>query len=139
MQITELPFNKLIGLELAGSQHNDMVTLPAGDQYLNHVGTVHASALLAVAEAGSGELLIRLFKHRSDVLPVLRNLEAKFRKPAKGRVTSRCEVPVETVAAWEAELDKRGRALMQIPVEVIDAEGVPVLSAVAEWFAAKKT
>jgi hypothetical protein len=56
LNITLLPFNKLIGLEPAGP--DCMVGLPEGPQYLNHLGTVHASALLAVAEAGSGEFLV---------------------------------------------------------------------------------
>src|SRR5688572_31507889 len=86
MEIAALPFNKLIGLEIAGPDNDEMMALPARERYLNHVGTLHASALLAVAEAGSGELLQRHCGHRNDLLPVLRKLEAKFRKPANGRV-----------------------------------------------------
>ena len=54
MDISQLPFNQLIGLELASPDSDLLISLPAGVQYTNHLGTVHGSALLAVAEAGSG-------------------------------------------------------------------------------------
>lgn len=53
--VTELPFNKLLNLEAATDEAH-LLRLPAGGQYLNHLGTVHAGALLALAEASSGEL-----------------------------------------------------------------------------------
>ena len=49
MDVTRLPFNRLIGLEAADIDSGFLVTLPEGDQYTNHLGTVHAAALLAVA------------------------------------------------------------------------------------------
>jgi acyl-coenzyme A thioesterase PaaI-like protein len=52
--VTELPFNAFLGLQLA-SDPEQLLQLPAGAKYLNHLGTVHASALLALAEASSGE------------------------------------------------------------------------------------
>lgn len=136
MDISELPFNKLIGLEIAGPENSLMVAMPAGDRYLNHLGTVHASALLAVAEAGSGEFLYRNFGHISHAVPVLRKLEARFRRPASGRVASRCVVSQEVVAEWGVELASRKRLLAAIPVEVIDSAGSVVLTATAEWFIA---
>src|SRR5712692_3405735 len=53
MDVTALPFNRLLGLEPAPSGSGFLVSLPDGPQYTNHLGTVHASALLAAAEAGS--------------------------------------------------------------------------------------
>ena len=51
MNVTQLPFNRLLGLELGADDNSSLVCLPDGPQYTNHLGTVHASALLAVAEA----------------------------------------------------------------------------------------
>ena len=51
MDVTELPFNRLIGLEPAAPDSGFLVSLPAGTQYANHLGTVHAVALLAEAGA----------------------------------------------------------------------------------------
>ncbi len=72
MDVTALPFNRLLGLEPAPSGSGFLVSLPDGPQYTNHLGTVHASALLAAAEAGSGAFLVRQFGEASGYLPVFR-------------------------------------------------------------------
>ncbi len=137
MDVTQLPFNRHIGLEAGAADSGFLVCLPDGPQYTNHLGTVHASALLAVAEASSGVFLVRQFGSGAGFVPVVRRLEAKFRKPARGRVSARCSVPAEEVERWSAELANRGRVLAPIPIEVVDAAGVVVLSAVVEWFIAR--
>jgi hypothetical protein len=70
-------------------------------------------------------------------VPVVRRLEAKFRKPASGRLCARCPVGAQEVERWSAELAARGRVLAPVTVEVVDANGVIVLSAVVEWFIRK--
>jgi len=57
MDVTQLPFNRFIGLERLADGSAFLVSIPDGPQFKNHLGTVHASALLAVAEAGSGAFL----------------------------------------------------------------------------------
>jgi acyl-coenzyme A thioesterase PaaI-like protein len=135
MDVTQLPFNRLIGLEAADGEL--LVTLPAGPQYTNHLGTVHASALLAVAEAGSGAFLVRHLGSGDGFVPVVRRLEARFRKPASGPVSARASVSPDEVARWSQELADRGRVSASVPVEVVDSAGVVVLSAVVEWFIAR--
>ena len=68
----------------------------------------------------------------------MRKLEAKFRKPASGQVSARCEVSSDELVRWSTELASRGRVLASISVEVIDGTGV-VLSAVVEWFIVRDT
>jgi acyl-coenzyme A thioesterase PaaI-like protein len=137
MDVTQLPFNRLVGLEQGADDGGFLVSLPDGPQYANHLGTVHASALLAVAEAGSGTFLVRHFGTGAGFVPVVRRLEARFRKPARGRVSARCPVQAEEVRRWLAEIAARGRVLAPVSVEVVDAAGVVVLSAVVEWFIAR--
>jgi acyl-coenzyme A thioesterase PaaI-like protein len=134
MDISQLPFNQLIGLELAGPEDGFLVSLPDKPQYSNHLGTVHGSALLAVAEAGSGEFLLRHLGPIEGFVPVVRRVEAKFRKPASGRVSSQCSIAEEVIVAWSSELASRGRLSASIPIEVVDSRGVVVMSAVVEWF-----
>ena len=134
MDIAKLPFNQLIGLELADPESGFLVSLPDKPQYANHLGTIHASALLALAEAGSGEFLIRQFGDIKGAIPVVRKLEAKFRKPAIGRVSSRCTVLQDLVAKWADELVSRGRVSASLPIEAIDSNGSVVMSAIVEWF-----
>jgi acyl-coenzyme A thioesterase PaaI-like protein len=139
MDVTQLPFNRLVGLEAAAGDDGFLVCLPNGPQYGNHLGTVHASALLAVAEAGSAAFLARQFGPGDGFVPVVRRVEAKFRKPAQGRICARCRVGAQELERWPAELAARGRVLAPIPVEVVDAEGVIVLSAVVEWFIVQRS
>jgi acyl-coenzyme A thioesterase PaaI-like protein len=138
MDVTQLPFNRLLGLEAESPQSDFLVSLPGDPQYTNHLGTVHAGALLAVAEAGSGEFLVRRLKTGFEVVPVVRRLEAKFRKPASGRVSARCGATDDDVARWNAELASRGRVLASLPMEVFDGQGEVVLTAEVEWFIARR-
>ena len=137
MDVTQLPFNRHVGLEAGADESEFLVCLPAGPQYTNHLGTVHASALLAVAEAGSGAFLVRQYDSGAGFVPVVRRLEARFRKPAHGRVSARCPVPAEEVGRWAAELAARGRVSAPVAVEVVDTGGAVVLTAVVEWFIAR--
>jgi acyl-coenzyme A thioesterase PaaI-like protein len=138
MDVTQLPFNRLVGLESAPAGSGFLVSLPEGPQYANHLGTVHASALLAVAEAGSGVFLLDRFGDAVGVVPVVRRLEAKFRRPATGRVSARAVVAAEDVARWGSELAERGRVSAAVSIDVVDAQGTIVMSATVEWFIARQ-
>lgn len=137
MDVIALPFNRFLGLEKGPPKSGLLVSLPASAQYTNHLGTVHASALLAVAEAGSAELLVRHFGDVTGYVPVVRRLEAKFRKPARGRVSARASVETAAFNRLSSELQAKGRALIGISVEVVDEGGIVVLSARVEWFIAR--
>ena len=70
--VTELPFNSFLGIQIAADPAH-LLRLPSGQQYLNHLGTVHASAQLALAEASSGEFLLRHFGSADGIVPVARS------------------------------------------------------------------
>jgi acyl-coenzyme A thioesterase PaaI-like protein len=131
--VTELPFNSFLGIQPA-SHPPQVLRLPSGDRYLNHLGTVHASAQLALAEASSGEFLLRHFGSTDGIIPVVRRLEAKFRKAANGTVTSTASAPPESLTQLDAELASKGRSLISITVELHDESGAHTLSATVEWF-----
>lgn len=130
--VTQLPFNRFLGLEAAESPQ--LLRLPAGDHYFNHLGTVHASAQLALAEASSGEFLMRAMGAMDGVVPVVRRLEAKFRRPAKGALTSTVTSPPTAVNSARAELTAKGRTFITVDVELRDESGACTLSASVEWF-----
>lgn len=130
--VVELPFNRFIGVEQAADP-SQVLRLPSRAQYLNHVGTVHASAQLALAEASSGEFLLRELGPSANVVPVVRRLESKFRKPANGAVTSSVSAP-QGFEQLHADLAAKGRALITLAVELHDESGAHTLSASVEWF-----
>ena len=134
MDVTTLPFNRFLGLEPADEASGALVSLPAGKQYTNHLGTVHASALLAVAEAASGAFLARQFEDTAAYVPVVRRIEAMFRNPARGRVSARTHVEPDDLERQLTRLRDRGRCLIMVLVEVQDESGVLALNARVEWF-----
>ena len=131
--VTELPFNSFLGIEGA-SGPSQLLRLPSGGQYLNHLGTVHASAQLALAEASSGEFLLRELGSSSGVVPVVRRLEAKFRKPANGAISSTVSTPPKELEQVKTDLAAKGRALVSVGIELHDESGAHTLSASVEWF-----
>ena len=137
MDVTKLPFNHLIGLELGEPGSDFLISLPDDVKYTNHLGTVHASALLAVAEAASGLFLLRHFGAEAGLVPVVRRVEAKFRKPGRGRVSARALVAPEEVSRWSAELTRRGHVVASVPIEVVGSDGQTVVSATIDWFIAR--
>lgn len=137
MDVTALPFNRFIGLEWAGPDSGFLVTLPGASHFTNHLGTVHASALLAVAEAGSGAFLIKNLGDGSGYLPVVRRMESKFRKPAHGRISARASTAPGQLERVKTELSTKNRALITVSVEIIDEGGVVALSSEVEWFIAR--
>jgi len=132
--VTELPFNTFLGL-IPATDPAHLLRLPSGPQYLNHLGTVHASAQLALAEASSGEFLLRsLGADSGGVIPVVRRLESKFRKPANGAITSTVTTPPEALDHLRADLAAKGRTIVSITVELHDESGAHTLSPTVEWF-----
>jgi hypothetical protein len=103
--------------------------------YENHLGTVHANAQLALAEATSDEHLMKQFPELGQrVLAVVRRMEAKFRNPLKGKVMSRARISKEEADNFTKLLQTKGRGLIGVEVEVVDADGVVGLIATVEWF-----
>ena len=132
MDILSLPFNKFIGLELS-SDPAYLMSLPARVEYENHLQTVHASALFALAEASSGEFLLREFAEVENAVPVVRNVEVKYRKPAKGMVSSTASLTTNKADVLET-LQRKRRALVPVSVLLYDANAVLVMQATFEWF-----
>jgi acyl-coenzyme A thioesterase PaaI-like protein len=139
MDITKLPFNEFLGLERS-SDEGFVFRLPADVRYTNHLGTVHASALMAIAEATSGELLLRALGGTGmDVIPVVRRFECKFRKAATGAIRSRGVISDEAIASFISTLRSRSRATIDIALEVCDGSSACVLSTSVEWFVATRS
>ena len=83
MDVTQLPFNQFVGITKYEKKETGIFELSADPKYLNHVDTVHASALFGLAEASSDQFLSEhLEVNEEEVAPILRRAEIKYRKPA---------------------------------------------------------
>ena len=139
MEITQIPFNKLVGIARADGEPGFLLQLGASAEYENHLGTVHASAQLALAEASSGECLMQEVPELAkSVLAVVRRMEAKFRNPLKGKVMSRARIPKEEAHKFTEQFQTKGRGMIGVEVEVVGADGVVGLIATVEWFVQKQ-
>jgi len=72
------------------------------------------------------------------VVPVVRRIESKFRKPAQGATRAAATLAPEAKTEFLAALAGKGRALLAVAVEVYDESGAHALSATVEWFVAKR-
>src|SRR6185503_7080637 len=135
MHVTDLAINKALGMKLASAGNEHILEMPESPLLLNHVGTVHASVQFALAEASSGEFLLRhLGDAQKEVFAVLRTSDVKFRKPAHGDLHASARFADGGADSLSTELSSRGRALASVLVEVADAQGVVTMTGQYDWF-----
>lgn len=132
MNICDLPFNRLIGLRPSDISKY-LLMLSANENYGNHLGTVHASALFALAEASSGEILQREYAGIGEAVPVVRNVEAKYKKPAEGNIYSLAKPLLEKQEVL-ASLASKKRALLPIETTLFNETEEIVFKATFEWY-----
>ena len=133
MNLKEIPFAKLLAISESTSEF--LFELSDDEKYTNHLGTVAAAAQFSLAEFASGQFLIHAFpEYASQVIPVLRKSEVKFRKPAIGRVRARAFVNEETRIQFLTDLTQRKRALVAILIELVNDDLEVVMSGTYEWF-----
>jgi len=138
INVFELPFNKFIGLKSAPDQEY-ILMLDGKEEYLNHLETVHASAQFALAEATSGYFLQNEFQDMTNILPVVRKVEMKYKKPAQGAIFSKaCFLNTDKQNIKE-ELNQKQRTLITVRVTLYDSAKNNIMQSDFEWFIAKKT
>jgi acyl-coenzyme A thioesterase PaaI-like protein len=91
MDVTKLPFNHFIGLKIS-DKNGFLLMLDNRHEYRNHLNTVHASALFALAEASSGYFLLNEFSELTDIVPFVRKVDTKYKKPATCSVFSKAKL-----------------------------------------------
>jgi hypothetical protein len=134
MNITELPFNKLIGINLS-ADNEYLLCLEDKIQYTNHLKTVHASALFSLAEATSGHfLLVNFPEYENELIPVVRHVEIKYKKPANGQINSTATLIDNSVENIKEQLNTRKRASVKIKVDLFDTNKTNLLTSEFEWF-----
>jgi hypothetical protein len=136
VNVTDIPFNAFLGIERLPADSSFLLKLRESPSYLNHIGTVHAGAQLALAEASSGEWLMRARPDLADkTVAIVRRVEAKFRSPMSGDIFSRSTADLDEVRRSTEPLANKGRALIPVTIEVVDGHGNVGLIATFEWFA----
>ncbi len=139
IDITKVPFNQLLGISL--SKDTDfLLQLDNRKEYTNHLDTVHAAALFALAEGSGAQLLLKAFPEEiiDNVIPVLRKVDVSYKKPATGVIKSKAILKNDTIEHITLELQTKKRVLITTMVELFDEQNVKVFAANFEWFVVLK-
>ena len=136
IDVTKLPFNHFIGLKIS-NRSCYLLMLENRTEYRNHLDTVHASAMFSLAEATSGHFLLNEFSELTDIIPVVRKVEIKYKKPTTGSIFSKAKF-LETGKNEILEaLKQRGRAILKVEVSLFDETALLIMQSVFEWFVTK--
>ena len=136
MDVTKLPFNQFIGLKIS-DKSGYLLMLDNRPEYRNHLDTVHASALFALAEATSGYFLLNEFSELTGIVPLVRKVEMKYKKPATGFVFSKAKFQEIEKKEIVVVLNQRKRTLLKVEVSLFDDKDELVMESVFEWFITK--
>lgn len=92
----------------------------------NHIGQVHAAAMILLAETCSG-LLIGM-NVQDQCLPLVKSIEAKFVKRSTGKLTARASLSNEALSEFQKE-----KGEITIEVSMIDSANVVPLTVSCVW------
>ena len=136
IDIEQVPFNRYLGIRRCPDP--DYLLEVAGSEQLgNHVGTIHAAVILALAEASAGECLLGHIAVDELVAVVCRS-GAKYSKPASGVIRSRVETSGAEIEAALKSLDGKRRTLLDIEVGVFSEDGESVAKFSFTWLVSKR-
>jgi acyl-coenzyme A thioesterase PaaI-like protein len=132
--INAIPFNAHLGLEVVGfDDGKGIVRLPDDPSLRNHVGSQHAGALFAAAEAASGVVLLgKMADRMGTITPLAKGAEVQYLKIARGVITATA-VFAEDIAEVLKRLDADGRALTDVGIDLTDAAGLLVAKVTVHW------
>lgn len=89
---------------------------------INHVGTMYAGALFTLAELPGGVIFLASFDS-TRFYPIVKDMQIRFRRPAKTDVTVEVTITNEEVERIQAEADANGKADYAWECELKDASG----------------
>jgi acyl-coenzyme A thioesterase PaaI-like protein len=137
MNVLDLPFNQILLIKKSDVP-DTILMLEDCVTYQNHLGTVHASAQYALAEASSGEILERSFgEWKGAYFPVVRRVEVKYKNPAKGRLFSTGFIDADRAMKAKKELSEKGRTLVYVIVKIVDEGKNITFEDTFTWFIAR--
>jgi acyl-coenzyme A thioesterase PaaI-like protein len=134
-----IPFNRHLGLEISAlGPDGATVRLPEEQELLNHVGSQHAGALFAAAEAASGGAFVGAFAERlEEIVPLASAASIEYLKLAKGPIDARGELP--GVEGLLETMDAQGKVSFPVEVVLTDSDGHTVATATVQWHVRKRS
>ena len=136
MQSMEVPFAGYIGIQ----QHTEKTLMLRHHKTVeNHLQSIHAGALYALAESQSGLCLQQLFPAlEGKVIPLLREGSMKYKKPAEDVVYAAADVSEEALEKFEMMFARKGRGRITVTVLLKDGSGNVCAEGLFEWFVQRR-
>ncbi len=91
----------------------------------NHIGTMYAGALFTLAEIPGGALFLSSFD-AAKFYPIVKELDLRFLKPAKGDVTVEISLDDIHIASLSAQAAEKGKAEFILEGQLKTADGTIV-------------
>ncbi len=120
-----IPFVGRTGIEILELDRGYVKMRVPFEPNINHVGTVYAGALFTLAELPGGAIFATSFEPRR-FYPIVKDMQIRFRRPAKTDVTVEVRLSAEAAAEIQARAEKDGKADYEWDCELVDAEGTVV-------------
>ncbi len=131
MKASDIPFVNSVGIQ----EDSLSLSLDFKNDVLNHIKTIHASAQFTLAETKSGIYLQSLFPELiGKALPILRDAQIRYRKPATQKIIAYASSDKEIVEKFKKQFDKKGRGIVKIDVEIRDINDIVTSDASFSWF-----
>ncbi|BBA32482.1 uncharacterized protein sS8_0517 [Methylocaldum marinum] len=132
MDVMKIPFVAKVGIVRT---EQGVLKLPFSASTKNHLDGIHASAQFTLAETSSGEALRLLFPELvGKVVPVLRESQIKFKKPATTAISAFPTVSEDAVSKFREQFEKKRRSSISVAVEIRDCDGAIISVGTFEWF-----
>lgn len=115
MYIIDIPLARKVGIG-RGAEHH--LTPGTDKSNNNHLQAVYASAPFTLAESAGGDALRTHFPALvGKVVPVLRNSQFKYKKPAITTVTAFASIAEDAITSFTEQLQKKNRSSIQADVD----------------------
>jgi acyl-coenzyme A thioesterase PaaI-like protein len=134
MKVSDLPFNQALGIAVGV---DGAITLRIKDEHKNHLGTAHASVIYAIAEACSGEWIIRTVAQQfPNAFAVTRAGNIQYKKPGGGTLTA--QVAKASIRPTDLIQQISSRNMSRVTIDVqVNSTDITVATAAFEWLIQK--
>lgn len=126
-----VPFVSTLGIAVEEARPGDVVLrLPLSDGNQAHGGTLHSGALFSVAELAAA-VAVGTHPKLAAVRSLQKATRIEYVASARVDVTAHAKVTPELLAAITTGIERDGKAIAEIPVQVVDGHGHDVANVVS--------
>lgn len=136
MLFEQVPFSHHVGAHVtAVDAESAEATLPAAQERLNHVGTVHAVAQFGLGEVATGALILGVFSEltAAGYAPIAANATITYLKAGRGDLRAVSHFARADQEAVRAQVEQTGKARFSMPVQLFDSSGQVITEMTVEW------